>query len=191
MCFCCGAGGHTQHRHCPHLITECTAPQTPRCADSVTGNPRSDAAHACHPPMSNMRSASSITKYVTRRRLVIFPFEVASRSIMRPGVHTTTCTQDSRHRQQGHSQCQHMSQHPDDGEVCRVSKSGVCMHPTACQQLSQAAPRQSQARQAFQTKSISALIGRGDTQTPGPNQTIATYRCGPQLVVTLRFPHQV
>ncbi len=41
-------------------------------------------------PMSNMRSASSSTRYVTRRRLVILPLEVTSRSIMRPGVHTTT-----------------------------------------------------------------------------------------------------
>mmetsp|Transcript_19650 Transcript_19650/g.58284 ORF Transcript_19650/g.58284 Transcript_19650/m.58284 type:complete len:201 (-) Transcript_19650:1463-2065(-) len=38
--------------------------------------------------MSNMRSASSSTRYVTRRRLVILPLAVVSRSIMRPGVHT-------------------------------------------------------------------------------------------------------
>mmetsp|Transcript_16033 Transcript_16033/g.50413 ORF Transcript_16033/g.50413 Transcript_16033/m.50413 type:complete len:340 (-) Transcript_16033:362-1381(-) len=40
-------------------------------------------------PMSNIRSASSITRYVTLRKLVIFPAPVARMSIMRPGVHTT------------------------------------------------------------------------------------------------------
>mmetsp|Transcript_18821 Transcript_18821/g.48328 ORF Transcript_18821/g.48328 Transcript_18821/m.48328 type:complete len:237 (-) Transcript_18821:408-1118(-) len=41
-------------------------------------------------PMSNMRSASSSTRYVTRRRLQILPLLVARMSIMRPGVQTTT-----------------------------------------------------------------------------------------------------
>mmetsp|Transcript_27462 Transcript_27462/g.67484 ORF Transcript_27462/g.67484 Transcript_27462/m.67484 type:complete len:337 (+) Transcript_27462:558-1568(+) len=40
-------------------------------------------------PMSNIRSASSSTMYVIRRRLVIRPAPVVSRSIMRPGVHAT------------------------------------------------------------------------------------------------------
>mmetsp|Transcript_4212 Transcript_4212/g.17323 ORF Transcript_4212/g.17323 Transcript_4212/m.17323 type:complete len:208 (+) Transcript_4212:3619-4242(+) len=40
-------------------------------------------------PMSNMRSASSSTMYVTRRRLVIRPAPVVSTSIIRPGVHAT------------------------------------------------------------------------------------------------------
>mmetsp|Transcript_44895 Transcript_44895/g.126791 ORF Transcript_44895/g.126791 Transcript_44895/m.126791 type:complete len:215 (+) Transcript_44895:567-1211(+) len=40
-------------------------------------------------PMSNMRSASSSTKYVTRLRLVTLPLLVVSTSIMRPGVATT------------------------------------------------------------------------------------------------------
>mmetsp|Transcript_3839 Transcript_3839/g.9611 ORF Transcript_3839/g.9611 Transcript_3839/m.9611 type:complete len:289 (-) Transcript_3839:400-1266(-) len=43
-------------------------------------------------PMSNMRSASSMTRYVTRLRFVILPLDVTSRSIMRPGVHATTST---------------------------------------------------------------------------------------------------
>mmetsp|Transcript_30827 Transcript_30827/g.77844 ORF Transcript_30827/g.77844 Transcript_30827/m.77844 type:complete len:234 (-) Transcript_30827:167-868(-) len=38
-------------------------------------------------PMSNMRSASSNTRYVARRQVQAFIF---SRSIMRPGVHTAT-----------------------------------------------------------------------------------------------------
>lgn len=40
-------------------------------------------------PKSNMRSASSNTRYVTRRRLVIFPLLSERMSIIRPGVHTT------------------------------------------------------------------------------------------------------
>ena len=40
-------------------------------------------------PMSNMRSASSKTMYVTRLKFVIRPAPVVSTSIMRPGVHAT------------------------------------------------------------------------------------------------------
>lgn len=40
-------------------------------------------------PMSNILSASSKTRYVTRRRLVILPPLVTRMSIMRPGVQTT------------------------------------------------------------------------------------------------------
>lgn len=39
-------------------------------------------------PKSNIRSASSITTYVTLRKFVIFPFDVVRISIRRPGVHT-------------------------------------------------------------------------------------------------------
>jgi hypothetical protein len=51
-------------------------------------------------PMSNMRSASSITRYVTRRQFVILPLLVAMTSIRRPGVHTTTCNGAGLYRQQ-------------------------------------------------------------------------------------------
>ncbi len=50
-------------------------------------------------PMSNMRSASSMTRYVTRRQLVILPLLVAMTSIRRPGVHTTTCGGPARARE--------------------------------------------------------------------------------------------
>lgn len=40
-------------------------------------------------PKSNIRSASSITTYVTLLRFVIFPLLVVSTSIIRPGVQTT------------------------------------------------------------------------------------------------------
>ena len=40
-------------------------------------------------PMSNIRSASSSTMYVTRRRFVIRPPPVVRMSIIRPGVHAT------------------------------------------------------------------------------------------------------
>ena len=41
-------------------------------------------------PMSNMRSASSSTRYVTRASDSSRPSRIASSSIMRPGVQTTT-----------------------------------------------------------------------------------------------------
>lgn len=53
--------------------------------------------HTCGSnPMSNMRSASSKTRYVTRRRLVTL---LTKRSMRRPGVAATTCRNSQTQRQ--------------------------------------------------------------------------------------------
>ena len=52
--------------------------------------------------MSNMRSASSKTRYVTRRHVQAF---ILMRSIMRPGVHTATYNGPTSPRSAHASQC--------------------------------------------------------------------------------------
>jgi len=75
-------GGPDAQRH-----ARCNAP-THR-SYQITHTPRSHSTCGSN-PMSNIRSASSITRYVTRRILIIRPAPVTRRSISRPGVAATT-----------------------------------------------------------------------------------------------------